>query len=49
MKIPAAALAAALAPCLAHAFSFDDVHFWAGEGTKRMVVVIDWNEPDAAA
>ena len=45
MKIPPAALAAALAPCLAHAFSFDDVHFWAGEGTKRMVVVIDWNEP----
>ncbi len=45
MKIPAAALAAAFAPCLAHAFSFDDVHFWVGEGTKRLVVVVDWNEP----
>lgn len=47
MKIPAAALAAAFAPCLAHALSFDDVHFWVGEGTNRMVVVIDWNVPDA--
>ena len=44
----AAALAAFL-PCLAHALSFDDVRFWVGEGSKRMVVVIDWNEPDAAA
>ena len=44
MKIPAAALAAAFAPCLAHAFSFDDVHFWAGEGTNRAVVVVDWNQ-----
>ena len=40
-----AAALAALSPCLAHAFSFDDVHFWVGEGTKRMVVVVDWNEP----
>jgi len=47
MKIPAAALAAAFAPCLAHALSFDDVRFWVGEGTNRMVVVIDWNVPDA--
>ena len=46
MKIPAAALAAAFAPCLAHALSFDDVRFWVGEGTNRMVVVIDWNVPD---
>ena len=44
MKIPAATLAAAFAPCLAHAFSFDDVHFWAGEGTNRAVVVVDWNQ-----
>ena len=48
MKIPPAALAAALAPCLAHAFSFDDVRFWAGEGTNRAAVVVDWNRPDAA-
>ena len=47
MKIPAAALAAAFAPCLAHALSFDDIRFWVGEGTNRMVVVIDWNVPDA--
>ncbi len=40
MKIPAAALAAAFAPCLAHALSFDDVRFWVGEGTNRMVVVL---------
>ena len=44
-----AAVLAALPPCLAHAFSFDDVHFWAGEGTKRMVVVIDWNVPGEAS
>lgn len=43
----AAALAAAFLPCLALGFSFDDVHFWVGEGTNRMVVVIDWNVPDA--
>ena len=48
MKIPAAALAAALVPCLAHAFSFDDVHFWAGEGTNRAAVVVDWSEDGAA-
>ncbi len=42
-KLVAAALAA-FSPCLAHAFTLDDVHFWAGEGTNRAVVVIDWNQ-----
>ena len=40
---------ALFAPGLARAFSFDDVHFWAGEGSKRMVVVIDWNVPGTAS
>ena len=44
-----AAALAALPPCLAHAFSFDDVRFWAGEGSNRMVVVIDWNVPGKAS
>ena len=35
-------------PCLAHAFSFDDVHFWAGEGTNRAAVVVDWSADGAA-
>ena len=48
MKIPAAALAAAFAPCFAHAFSFDDVHFWTGEGTNAAVVVVDWSTDGAA-
>ncbi len=24
-------------------FTFDDIHFWVGEGTNRAAVVIDWN------
>ena len=48
MKIPAAALAVAFAPCFAHAFSFDDVHFWVGEGTNRAAVVVDWSADGAA-
>ena len=48
MKIPAAALAVAFAPCFAHAFSFDDVHFWVGEGTNRAAVVVDWSAAGAA-
>ena len=24
-------------------FTFDDVHFWVGEGTNRAAVVVDWN------
>ncbi len=43
----AAALAAIL-PCLAHAFSFDDVHFWVGEGTNAAVVVVDWSADGVA-
>jgi hypothetical protein len=49
VKILRYAALVALLPCLAHAFSFDDVHFWAGEGTNRAVVVIDWNRPDASS
>ena len=26
----------------AAAFTFDDIHFWAGEGTSKCAVVIDW-------
>lgn len=49
MKNLPAAVAAALAPCLAAAFSFDDIHFWVGEGTNRTVVVVDWNVPGEAS
>ena len=49
MKIPAAALAVAFAPCLAHALSFDDIPFWAGEGTNATIVVVDWGRDDASA
>ncbi len=49
MKILRYAALAALLPCLAHAFSFDDVHFWTGEGTNRAAVVIDWGCDDASA
>lgn len=28
-------------------FTFDDVHFWVGEGTNRAVVVVDWNTAGA--
>ena len=48
MKSLPAAVAAAFAPCLAAAFSFDDVHFWAGEGTNRAAVVVDWSADGAA-
>ncbi|MBQ3811801.1 MAG: hypothetical protein II839_13405 [Kiritimatiellae bacterium] len=48
MKNLPAAVAAALAPCLAAAFSFDDVHFWAGEGTNSAAVVVDWSADGAA-
>ena len=49
MKSLPASVLMALAPCLAHAFSPDDVHFWIGEGTNRMVVVVDWNVPGEAS
>ena len=48
MKSLPAAIAAALAPCFAAACSFDDVHFWAGEGTNGAVVVVDWSADGAA-
>ena len=48
MKSLPAAVVAALVPCVAAAFSFDDLHFWAGEGTNRAAVVVDWSEDGAA-
>ena len=50
-----AAVAAAAAICTAPAafadgvFSFDDVHYWVGEGTNRAVVVVDWNDGPGTA
>ena len=40
-----AALAGAFSSTAADAadFSFDDVHYWVGEGTNRAAVVLDWN------
>ena len=40
-----AALAGALSSTAAFAadFSFDDIHYWIGEGTNRAAVVLDWN------
>ena len=42
-----AALILAPAAC-AHAFTMDDVHFWAGDGTNRAAVVVDWSAVDTA-
>ncbi len=48
MKSLPAAVVAALVPCFAAAFSFDDIRFWAGEGTNRAAVVVDWSADGAA-
>ena len=51
MKIPFrvaafAAFVSCAAPLAAQAaFTMDDVHFWVGVGTNRMVVIVDWNMP----
>ena len=39
----------AAAPAAQAAFSLDDIHFWAGEGTNAAVVVVDWGREDASA
>lgn len=36
--------AAALAISSAGAFSFDDIHLWAGSGSNQAALVIDWND-----
>ena len=42
------AAAVALAAPAARAFAMEDVHFWAGEGTNRAAVVVDWSADGAA-
>jgi len=39
----------AAAPAALAAFTIDDIHFWAGEGTNAAVVVVDWGRDDASA
>lgn len=29
------------------AFTFEDIHFWVGEGTNQVAIVIDWNKPNS--
>ena len=42
-KIVAAGFAATLlASAPAWGFSFDDIHYWVGEGTNKCAVVVDW-------
>src|SRR5690606_17083920 len=41
---PACALAALLATTTASAVSLDDIEFWAGSGSQRAALVIDWND-----
>ena len=44
--------AALLAGSTASAFSFDDIQLWAGSGSNRAALVIDWNDgksPDSIA
>ena len=38
----------AAAPAALAAFTIDDIHFWAGEGTNAAVVVVDWSTEGAA-
>ena len=42
------AAAVALAAPAARAFAMEDIHFWAGEGTNRAAVVVDWSADGAA-
>lgn len=45
MNIRQLLLGLALLPTfLASAFTFDDIHFWVGEGKNRCAVVIDWSQ-----
>ena len=37
------AAAALVLSATASAFTFDDIHYWVGEGTTRCAVVIDWS------
>lgn len=40
--------AALCCSCLVlNAFTFDDIHFWVGEGTNQVAIVIDWNKPNS--
>ena len=49
-KLRGASIAAAiaLAAPAARAFAMEDIHFWAGEGTNRAAVVVDWSADGAA-
>lgn len=29
------------------AFTFEDIHYWVGEGTNQVAIVIDWNKPNS--
>ncbi len=40
------ALASSLALTQTHAISLDDIQLWAGSGTNRAAVVIEWNSPE---
>ena len=44
----AALLLALLATPEARAFTMEDIHFWAGEGTNAAAVVVDWSADGAA-
>ena len=35
---------AVLATCFSWGFSFNDIHYWVGEGSKKCGVVIDWGK-----
>lgn len=45
MKMSQGLLPVSLAACAltAGAFTFEDIHFWVGEGTNRCAVVVDWS------
>ncbi|HEX3627731.1 MAG TPA: hypothetical protein VH280_20165 [Verrucomicrobiae bacterium] len=40
------ALAGALTLTQAHAISLDDIQLWAGSGTNRAALVVEWNSPE---
>ncbi|MGO8676767.1 MAG: hypothetical protein ACLQVX_12960 [Limisphaerales bacterium] len=43
---PSLALAGGLAICNAHAISLDAIQLWAGSGTNRAALVIEWSTPE---
>ena len=45
----ACAAGPALADDPARTFAFDDIHFWVGEGTNRMAVIVDWNQGEGTS